>query len=126
MCMGRWRRTQKRVNTCFTSNHISMLDQKLLETNIIQLLGLAALPDNRKVALLNRVTELVQKRLLLRIMDQLSETDKKALTDAIASGEPVKIDQALAGKVSNIMALAIEEIVKVKEELKGVVDEVKV
>jgi hypothetical protein len=87
----------------------------LLNENIIGLLGLESLPDNEKQAMLEKMTELIQKRLMLRVMDVLSEEDAKQMADV--EKNPQEILALIAEKVPNFEDLVKEEVVKLKEEM---------
>ncbi len=95
------------------------MDKKFLEANIIEVLGLEALPDERKIKMVQQMANLVQKRLMLRIMEQLTEEEKDEF-EKILEGED-NIDLAVAefiqNKVPNFDEMVKEEIVKVKKEL---------
>ena len=52
------------------------MDKKLLEANIIEALGLESLPDERKMKMVEMMATVVQKRLMLRVMEGMSEEDK--------------------------------------------------
>jgi hypothetical protein len=46
-----------------------------IDENIFHQLGLESLPDDRKAAMLDRLAELVEKRVILRLVESLSEED---------------------------------------------------
>lgn len=87
----------------------------LLNENIIGLLGLEALPDEEKLSLLNKMSELVWKRVLLRIMERFSEEEAREL-EAILNDEE-KVFQYLSDKSPDFLDILKEEIVKIKAEM---------
>ena len=90
-----------------------MADAKLSE-NIIQLLGLQALPDEEKVRLVERMAALVERRLTVRLANELDEEDTEKL---VALGEGSEGAAAfLREKFSNLDVMALEEIENVKRE----------
>ncbi|MBT5338453.1 hypothetical protein HN858_04310 [Candidatus Falkowbacteria bacterium] len=92
-----------------------MKSQDLLQDNIIELLGLQTLPDERKQALVDKMTELVQKRLILRLMEQLADEDAKKMAELEQT--PVEMMNFLSEKFPNLEDIVNEEIIKVKQEM---------
>ncbi|MDP3727756.1 MAG: DUF5663 domain-containing protein [bacterium] len=90
-----------------------MADPKLAE-NIIQLLGLQALPDEEKVKLVERMAALVERRLIVRLANELGEEDTEKL-EALGEGSEAAA-AFLREKFSNLDAMALEEIENVKRE----------
>ncbi len=98
------------------------MNKTLLEQNIINLLSLQALPDGKKIALLDKMTELVQKRLALRITETLPGGARAAFIDASAAGDGPVVEQIVAEHINNLPEMIEQEVLAVKEELKSVVD----
>lgn len=92
-----------------------MKSQDLLQDNIIELLGLQTLQDERKQALVDKMTELVQKRLVLRLMEQLADEDAKKMAELEQT--PVEMMNFLSEKFPNLEDIVNEEIIKVKQEM---------
>ena len=91
----------------------------LLLQNIFTLLGLDSLPDDRKQELLDKMTELVQKRLSLRMLNSLSATDASALEDMLKnrSMEDPDVASFFISRMPNLEEVLKEEIVGLKQEL---------
>ena len=89
--------------------------KEMLNENIITLLGLEALPDERKAAILDQVSDLVQRRIMLRAMDSLKAEDKDRIIEI--EKNPELVASFLAEKVPNLEKITEEEIIKVKKEL---------
>lgn len=89
--------------------------QNLLEDNIIELLGLGSLPNEEKAAILDKMTELIQKRTMLRVIEMLSEEDAQTLANTPMS--PVEMVAFAAEKVGNFENILMEEILKAKQEM---------
>lgn len=92
-----------------------MLNENLLNENIIGLLGLESLPEAEKHAMLEKMTALIQKRLMLRVMDALSEEDAQKM--ARLEQNPQEIFAFIAEKVPNFEEIVKEEVIKLKEEM---------
>jgi len=91
-----------------------MLDQKKLRQNIMTALDLESLPDDKKVALLDKMAQLVERRLALRLVEVLSEEDHEEFEGL--KDDPTKAD-FLGQKISNLEEMIQAEVVNVKQEL---------
>lgn len=89
-----------------------------LSQNIIKLLGLEALPDEEKARLVERMAALVERRLTVRLAKELSDADAAELESFVPGGEAAAA--FLREKFSNLDAMALEEIERVKQEAVGV------
>lgn len=99
-----------------------MLGQKTLEENIISLLDIQVLPDEQKLALLDKMSNLAQKRVSLRILERLDKDEQESFIAGVDKGDEKKVKEILDAKNIDVMAIAQEEIDKLKNELKVVVD----
>ena len=93
-----------------------MLDKKILQQNIISELNLEMLDDDKKIALLDKMSEVIQKRLTLRVLEKLSETDQDEF-EKIMDKEPDKVSDFLQTKIPEFTEMIQEEIVKLKKEM---------
>ena len=103
-----------------------MLNKEQLRENIISLLGIQKLPDAQKLALLNKMSDLAQKRITLRILEQLDGKEQEEFLTASENNDEEKIKEILNNKNIDVATLAGEEVEKLKAELKGVVDKLEV
>ena len=102
-----------------------MAEQTLLQKNIMALLGLTGLPSDRQIALVNKMTELVEKRLMLRIIEEMKEEDKAEAERIFTSGSEEEKLKFLQTK-TDFQRLLEEEVVKVKQELKEEVEKLEI
>jgi biotin synthase-related radical SAM superfamily protein len=86
----------------------------MLEQNIIAALGLESLPDERKAALIDKMAQLVEKNLIVRIMEGLSEADAGEFETIAQSTDEDKV-KFLQAKFPNFAEMMQEEIVNVKK-----------
>ena len=86
-----------------------------LTENLISALGLESLPEERRVAMVNRMADIVQKRVILRIMDSLSEED--AVEAEKLANDPEKLLGFLMTRVDDIGALLAHEVDRLRNEL---------
>lgn len=96
------------------------------QENLIALLGLEVLPDAQKIALLGKMSDLVQKRVTARILDMLPKEDQETFVDAASRKDAAGVQTILQKHTIDMMAFVAEEAGKVKEEMKGVVESLKV
>ncbi len=68
------------------------------------------------------MTELVQKRLAVRIIELLPEDAKEQFIAASANTDGKVVEEIVAKHITNLPEIIQEEVLKVKEELKGVTD----
>ena len=90
----------------------------ILQANIIDLLGLQALPETRKQELLAQMAQVIQDRILDRMIEAMSADQRKEF-DAIldADPEPEKVDTFLKTAVPGYEQIAAEEATKFKQEM---------
>ncbi len=93
-----------------------MTDQEFdLKENVIAQLGLQELPENKRAELLDQMAQLVERRVMLRLIDALSEDDVIAIAEL--EEKPEELLAYMATKVPDITAIIAEETEKVKAEL---------
>lgn len=93
-------------------------DQSLLNQNIISLLGLEKLPQEKKSALLLKMAQIVEKRMILRIWGSLDAKTKKELESVIDTGASTPaVSKFIQDNVPAFNQIMEEEIVKIKKEL---------
>lgn len=97
-----------------------MMDpKKMLNENIIGLLGLESLSDEEKTAMVDKMAELVHKRLMLRVVEKLSPQDQQQVAQSNMTENEML--QFVAEKVPEFDEMMREEIVKIKNEMLGLV-----
>ena len=85
-----------------------------LDNNIIAKLGLQDMPEEERLKLLDEMAELVQKRVMIRMMEALPEADVDE-ANRLAS-DPQKLLEFMASKV-NVAEMLVEETERLKNEL---------
>lgn len=89
----------------------------VLRKNIIVELGLQDLPSDRKLDLLSKMSDLIQKRVLLRAIKSLAVADKQQFNGLLGKGDEAEVYRFLIRKVPNIDEITEEEVVAFKEEV---------
>ncbi|NQV00877.1 MAG: hypothetical protein HQ537_02035 [Parcubacteria group bacterium] len=100
------------------------MNKDLLQKNIISLLGLESLPEEKKIQLLEKLTDLVFKRTIIKVMELLSEADQEELGKLIDAGDSEKTNAFIAEKVPNFEEIMNKEIISVKEEMAEEVEKI--
>jgi hypothetical protein len=95
-----------------------MTDQNQTKQTIIDELGLAVLPEDKKEKLLIKMTEVVLKRIFLETMEKLNEKDQEDFSRLIDAGtEPDKLENFLQGKITGYDEMAKKIILDFKKEM---------
>jgi len=92
-----------------------MITKDLLSENIIGLLGLESLPEQDKKELLDKMIDLVMKRVILRLMNEMKAEDAQRMSEMENNSE--EILAFIAEKVPTFDEILKEEIIKVKQEM---------
>jgi len=100
-----------------------MLNSALLNENIIALLGLEALPEAEKREMLDKMTDLLMKRVMLVVTEKLSDEDLALMPKT--GSNPEELVVFVAEKVPDFDEIMQTEVVKLKEELLKAAEQVK-
>ncbi|MFH1610405.1 MAG: DUF5663 domain-containing protein [Patescibacteria group bacterium] len=93
-----------------------MINKQVLQQNIIDELNLQALDDEKKMALIETMSDVVQKRLTLRLIEEMKDEHKDEFEKILDNG-PEKVSEFLQKVFPNFLEMIQEEIVKLKEDL---------
>ena len=94
-------------------------DQELFDADIIAELGLQDLSDDKKTQLIQTIVSLVQKSSLTKILDLLSEDERKeleALIEEKGADSPTVI-LFMQSRVTNLEEIFKTELIAVKRDL---------
>jgi hypothetical protein len=86
-----------------------------LSTNIIARLGLQNLSEEKRLELLEHMAQLVEKRVILRLMEAMSEEDAAA-AEKLAD-QPEELLKFLASRVPDVSSVIAEETAALQNEL---------
>ena len=93
-----------------------MINSNTLKQNIIKELGLEALADDKKAALLQQMAEIIQQKLTLRLMDKMTPEDKETFEKTMDT-DPDKANEFIQKTFPDFLEIMQEEIIKLKQEL---------
>jgi hypothetical protein len=97
----------------------------LLEANIITTLGLTPLSLEERAHIVDEAAELVEARVFVRLFDVLSPEKADRLRELIASDSGPEIAIFLETEVSDFEELVSEEILAVKRDMAGLLEDVR-
>jgi hypothetical protein len=90
---------------------------KYFEQNIINILKVENLDDEQKLALIEQISELVEKRVLVKILDSLDEGKRNEFMDLLDGQDQAKTDEFISVNVPEFFEMLAEETDAVKQEL---------
>lgn len=93
-----------------------------LSDNVFVELGLVSLPDERKYALLDQMNELVQKRVMLQLVEVMPEGAEKELS-ALKDADDEAVMEKMTEMVPNLPEIIVNEVDAVKDGMRAVVIE---
>lgn len=91
--------------------------KNVLEKDLLELIGGANLPPEKKQELYTKMAETVQNRAIARIFDQLSDEEGQELDKLIDGGDQNKVDEYLKSKNIDITSVLTQEAVIYKTEM---------
>lgn len=87
--------------------------------NLAEELGFGAVSDDKKVALIAQMGEVLIKRIMLETFDRLGDAGVDEYEDLMESGaDEVKLKQFLDGKIPGYDTVVEKVVVNFKEEMK--------
>lgn len=95
----------------------------LADENIIKLLGIESLPEERKRFLVGRFADLVQQRVLLRILEVLPEAEQESFKKILMEGKTDEIQSFLGKNQIDMVKFLQEEVGNVKKDLSNITKE---
>lgn len=90
--------------------------QDSLQKNLITELGLDNLPQEKKEELVLKIGGLIQQNILLRILQEMNESDKDEFDKVLGANDNEKTLAFLQSKLPNFDQLVAEEVAKFKEQ----------
>lgn len=93
------------------------MSPKLDQDSIINILGIQSLPDERKLEIVEQASDLVQKRLLVRVMKSLNDAKRVEFESLLEGGDQAKLDGFLSANIPDFAGWMMEEINRIKTEL---------
>lgn len=98
---------------------------KAAQIDLVSELGIDKLPEEQQKDLLAQISEVLQQRIVLRLVEEMPEEKKEDFGKVLQEGEknPDKIEKFLNENLPNLEELVLDEIGKYKTEAKQFIDE---
>ena len=93
-----------------------------IQDDIIKELGIDQLPPEKQEEILTAMTEVLLKRLTVRVLEKLDEKQQEEFSQVSAGGDLEKVNQFFAANVPDYENIIQEEIGQFKEDMKETVD----
>lgn len=94
------------------------MDKKILEQDIISILGLDNLPEEKKSVLVAKMGEIILSRISSRILDSLTPEAQEELARLTRKkNNEEEVEEFLRYRVRNLDEIRQEEILKFKEQM---------
>ena len=97
------------------------MDQNLLEKNLKAELGIDSLPEEIQEEVVDQFTEVLMKKIALKIFESLSEERRSEFLSMQAEGDEEKIQAFLEANIVNFVKDTNQIIQDAKEEYKDIV-----
>ena len=96
-----------------------MLNKDKLNENIISILGIESLSDDKKIEMLKKMGELVQKRIVLDILEKINDDEKEKFIEATSNDRDEEVKAILDNHGIDMVELIEKETNNLKQELKS-------
>jgi len=90
--------------------------QDFLQKDLLVELNLQDLPNEKKEKFILQVGEIIQKNLVMRVISEMSESDKDEFEIILKKESPEKTQEFLQEKCPNLDEILKEEISKFKQQ----------
>lgn len=93
--------------------------QELAQVNLLKELGIDQLPKQRQEEVLIQMSEIIEQRIILRLLEELPHAEKQMLSGMIQEDDQhnEEIELFLKEKVPQLDKIALEEIGRYKGEM---------
>ncbi len=97
---------------------MDMATNPMLQANIIDLLGLQQLSEDRKQQLLAQMVQVVQDRITDRLIEAMSADQRQKFDQLLNTNpEPKQLDDFFHANIPDYEQIAADEVAKFKEEM---------
>lgn len=96
-----------------------LTDHNTHSQNLIRVLGIESLPEDQKARILTQVSEVIEQRLFIRLLDALPDEKREQFKQLMEAENAVGIQTFIEKEVPLFLTWVEEETNKIKEELNG-------
>lgn len=101
------------------------LAKQLIESDIFEAVGLGNLADDQKQALMQQMSDSVNRGILLRVSEQLEGSDRDQWLALIDAGKDAEASDFVASKGIDLNKLVIEESLNLKAQMIEIANQLK-
>jgi len=94
-----------------------ILANDIINDHIISLLNLEALPDEQRISLMNQMVDVVNQRLLLRMLHEINPAQKPEFTKMLDEGTDEQLNKFIESNFPDFLDMIAEETIQLKEEM---------
>lgn len=98
-------------------NIIKMADEQFINGQIMEQLNLNFLSEKERIELLDRMNEVINQRVLLRIFEQVGSRKQEIMTELLDKGTDKELEQFIRDNAPNFLEILQEEIMNLKKDL---------
>lgn len=91
--------------------------QEILDKDIIELMGLKDVPDEKKAEIYEKMTQTIQDRVFLRVDEILDVESKQQFAQVLEKGDQAAIKEFLQSKEVNVPQIMMQETMFYKLEI---------
>ena len=89
-----------------------------LKNDVLAQLGLGSISDEKKAEIISKISELAQKRIILRVTEEMSEDQRENFEKFLETEEdPAKIENYIRENIPNIDSIIEEEMSLLKNDV---------
>ena len=89
-----------------------------LKNDVLAQLGLGNISDEKKAEIISKISELAQKRIILRVTEEMSEDQRENFEKFLeAEEDPAKIENYIRENIPNIDSIIEEEMSLLKNDV---------
>jgi hypothetical protein len=92
------------------------MDLNLDQQNLISILGIQALSDERKAEVLDQASSLIQKRLLVRAMESLDDAKKQEFQTLLENTNSEGLNAFMVANLPQFNEWMVEEVNNLKKQ----------
>ncbi|PIT88336.1 MAG: hypothetical protein COU29_00905 [Candidatus Magasanikbacteria bacterium CG10_big_fil_rev_8_21_14_0_10_36_32] len=98
-------------------NILKMADEQFIHGQIMSQLNLDFLSEKERIELLDRMNDVINQRVLLRIFEQIGNRKQDVFTEVLEKGSDDELNIFIQNNAPNFLDILQEEIMAVKKDL---------
>ncbi len=100
------------------------MELNLDQQSIITILGIEALSDERKAEILDQASALVQKRLVVRVMEALDDAKRAEFEGLLEKNDQAGLEAFMTANTPDFTQWVLEEVNNLKKEFSDIANNI--